>query len=78
MLEQYLEIKLEQDSSCSPTDDAKTLAAARTSNCHPIEASLRLAEPQALTTTYSNITAGPLLPDCIGPTVINLHYRFKL
>jgi hypothetical protein len=31
-----------------------------------------------LTTTDSNITAGPSLPDCIGPAVINLHYRFKL
>jgi hypothetical protein len=42
-----------------------------------VEIDLGLFET-AHTTTDSNITAGPSLPDCIGPAVINLHYRFKL
>jgi hypothetical protein len=57
MLEQYLEIKVKY-SSCSPTDDAKTLAAARTSNCHLIQVSLCLAEPPALSRVFLQIPDG--------------------
>jgi hypothetical protein len=39
---------------------------------------LKVSVSEDNTTTDSNITAGPSLPDCIGPAVINLHYRFKL
>ncbi|CAL5077898.1 unnamed protein product [Urochloa decumbens] len=57
MLEQYLEII--KDSSRSTTDDdAKTLAAARTINSHPIQVSLRLVDPPALSRVFLRIPDG--------------------
>jgi hypothetical protein len=60
MLEQYLEVIKVQHSSCSPTDgdDTKTLAAARTSAGHPIQVSLRFAEPPALSRIFLRIPDG--------------------
>ncbi|CAL5077899.1 unnamed protein product [Urochloa decumbens] len=61
MLEQYLEIikVKDEDSSRSTTeDDAKTLAAARTINSHPIQVSLRLADPPALSRVFLRIPVG--------------------
>ncbi|CAL5091829.1 unnamed protein product [Urochloa decumbens] len=57
MLEQYLEII--KDSSRSTTeDDARTLATARTINSHPIQVSLRLADPPALSRVFLRIPDG--------------------
>ncbi|CAL5077900.1 unnamed protein product [Urochloa decumbens] len=61
MLEQYLEIikvKVEDSSRSTTEDDARTLAAARTSNSHPIQVSLRLAEPPALSRVFLRIPNG--------------------
>ncbi|CAL5091832.1 unnamed protein product [Urochloa decumbens] len=61
MLEQYLEIikvKVENPSRSTTEDDAKTLAAARTINSHPIQVSLRLAEPPALSRVFLRIPHG--------------------
>ncbi|CAL5091828.1 unnamed protein product [Urochloa decumbens] len=61
MLKQYLEIikvKVEDSSRSTTEDDARTLAAARTINSHPIQVSLRLAEPPALSRVFVRIPNG--------------------
>ncbi|CAO1939372.1 unnamed protein product [Urochloa humidicola] len=61
MLEQYLEIikvKAEDSSPSTTEDDARTLAAARTINSHPIQVSLRLADPPALSRVFLRIPHG--------------------
>ncbi|CAL5091831.1 unnamed protein product [Urochloa decumbens] len=57
MLEQYLEI-IKESSRSTTEDDARTLATARTINSHPIQVSLRLAEPPALSRVFLRIPDG--------------------
>ncbi|CAN6181008.1 unnamed protein product [Urochloa humidicola] len=57
MFEQYLEI-IKVSSSSTTDDDARTLAYAHTRNGHPIQVSLRLAEPPALSRVFLRIPDG--------------------